>query len=181
MRAALVLAAGASHRFGRADKLAQRVGGVRLLDRVLANALAAVPGRVLLVAPRARQVSRVTLVRSSRGQPMATSLAAGLAALRPIEREILIFLGDMPFAHPPRMRLGRDQAVRPIFAGVPGHPLLVRTAAARAALGAGDAGLASRLRPATVRGRPGNIFDIDTRLALRRARLHGSGSFRPRS
>jgi len=114
----------------------------------------------------------VTLVRARRhAEGLAASLAAGLAALRPIEREIILFLGDMPMARPPRMRLSPGfDAVRPAVAGKPGHPMLARTEIARRIGGKGDRGLAAMLDPAriaTVRGRRANLLDIDTRRALR--------------
>jgi CTP:molybdopterin cytidylyltransferase MocA len=93
----------------------------------------------------------------------------------PIEREVHIFLADMPFARATRMRIppGYD-AIRPIWRGMPGHPMLVRVSAAKAALGGGGEGLAGRIRTAFTEGSYGSIADIDTRAGLRRARLCGS-------
>ena len=106
---------------------------------------------------------------------IGASLLAGLRAVRPIEREIVMFLGDMPLAAMPRaarLTAGYD-AVRPTYRGLPGHPLLVRTDAARRLAQAGDRGLAAALDPARVvrvRGGPGTILDLDDRTALRRVR-----------
>ncbi|MET0270364.1 MAG: NTP transferase domain-containing protein, partial [Sphingomonas sp.] len=100
---------------------------------------------------------------------LSESLRAGLAALRPGEREIYVFLGDMP-AVPPLLarRLARAMkpdvaAVRPVHRGQPGHPVLLRrpSPAAIAAL-SGDRGLSPprhlvRIVPA---GR-GALVDID--------------------
>jgi len=176
MRAAILLAAGASRRFGRPDKLAQLLAGRSLLDHAVERARASGAGRVLLVTSRAPRYRGVTHVRARNARSgLSASLAAGLAALRPIEREVLIFLADMPFAHAPRLRLrpGMD-AVRPRFRGRPGHPILVRTRVAKARLAGGDAGLRGALRTAFVRGDPGHVFDVDTVEALRIARRHGS-------
>jgi molybdenum cofactor cytidylyltransferase len=177
MRAAIVLAAGLSRRFGRHDKLQVRLAGYALLGHVLANARSSGASRVILVAFRPARYRNVTTVRARNArQGLSASLAAGLAALRPIEREVLIFLADMPFARAPRMVLtaGVD-AVRPHFRAISGHPMLVRAAVARKSLGRGDTGLAGAVDPAFVRGTIGNIIDIDTRKALRNVRLHGSG------
>jgi molybdenum cofactor cytidylyltransferase len=183
MRAAILLAAGASRRFGRQDKLRQRLAGRSLLAHAIANARASGARRILLVSARPISVRGVTNVRArdaKRG--LSASLAAGLGALRPIDREVLIFLADMPFAQARSLRLtpGFD-AIRPRFGGQPGHPMLVRSHAARLALGRGDKGLAGALRTAFVAGKPGHVLDIDTPAALRLLRLQGSRGLRLRS
>lgn len=183
MRAAILLAAGASRRFGRRDKLRERLGRHSLLDHALANARASGARRILLVASAPVHLRGLTLVRCANARDgLSASLAAGLAALRPIEREVLIFLADMPFARAPRFRLQPGvEAVRPVFRGQPGHPMLVRSQAARIRLGKGDRGLSGALRVGFVRGSAAHILDVDTRRALRLARLHGSRGLGPRS
>jgi molybdenum cofactor cytidylyltransferase len=183
MRAAILLAAGSSRRFGRRDKLKARLGSGSLLDHALANVRASGACRVILVSVHPKRIPGTTQVRAPRGQgSLSASLAAGLAALRPIEREALIFLADMPYARAPRLRLfGGANAVRPRFRGLPGHPVLVQVAAARAALAAGEAGLGRSLWMAYVPGRADHLLDIDTPAALRRVRRHGSRAWRPRS
>lgn len=183
MRAAILLAAGASRRFGRRDKLQEILAGRRLLDHAVAQARGSDAHRILLVTSRPQRIRGVTAVRVRNARSgLSASLAAGLAALRPIEREVMIFLADMPFAHAPRLRLrpGID-AVRPRFQGQPGHPMLVRADAARAGLGQGDKGLGKILSTAFVRGGLEHVFDVDTWGALRRARRHGSRAASPRS
>jgi molybdenum cofactor cytidylyltransferase len=181
VRAAILLAAGASRRFGRPDKLAARIGRRAVLDHALALARASGAVRLIVVARAPHRASarerwlRTPLSRAG----MGGSLAAALAALRPVEREVLIFLADMPFAAAPRrLRLDSgEDAARPIYRGRPGHPLLVRTAVARRLVRAGDDGLVRRLDPARVRlvrGERGAVLDIDTPVALRRARREGS-------
>jgi molybdenum cofactor cytidylyltransferase len=176
MRAAILLAAGASRRFGRRDKLREMLAGRSLLDHAVAQARASGTRRVILVTSRPMHLPGVTLVRARNARlGLASSLAAGLAALRPIEREVLIFLADMPFAHAPRWRLPPGvNAMRPQFHGHPGHPMLVRASAARTRLGRGDKGLAGALVALLVPGDAGHILDIDTVEALRIARRHGS-------
>lgn len=193
MRVAIVLAAGASRRFGRGNKLLAHLWGRPLLLHALDRARASGARRIIVVTGSDR--GRVTrLLRTERGirptvvravdhaEGMGASLRAGLAAMRPIEREALIFLGDMPLAIAPRrlrLRAGID-ALRPEGRG---HPMLVRAAVARlAADDLRDRGLAAALDPArigTVCGRAGNRLDIDRRAALAAVR-HGSRMRRPR-
>lgn len=184
MRAAILLAAGGSRRFGRGDKLLARLNGRPLLLHALDGALASGVRRVIVVVPsaggkvgraigRCPRVERVVARRHRDG--LAASLTAGLAALRPIEREALIFLADMPFARMPtgaRLGAGRD-AVRPLHRGAPGHPLLVRSAVAARARLRGDQGLAAKLHAiGTLRGAVGNLIDVDTPATLRRLRAN---------
>jgi molybdenum cofactor cytidylyltransferase len=184
LRVAIVLAAGSSRRFGGA-KLLARLHGRPLLLHAIDRAREAKAARILVVAgARWARIARlvdhdVILVRARRhDEGLSASIAAGLAAVRPIERELILFLADMPFARMPRMRLGPGiDAMRPEVAGKPGHPMLVHTAVARRLGGKGDRGLAALLdarRIGAVRGAAGNIIDIDTRAALR------AGASRPR-
>ena len=146
MRAAIVLAAGESRRFGGRDKLLARLNGQPLLYHAIASALRAPVARVIVVVgqgtPRREAVirrlgsPRIGVIRS-RGSQHA-GLAKALAQLRPIEREALVFLGDMP-ALPNGIAtrlcsepLGEWDAVRPAWRGMPGHP--VRLTAPRNAL-----------------------------------------------
>lgn len=184
MRAGLVLAAGGSRRFGRADKLLASLHGRPILLHTIDRARESGVRRIYVVTKAAR-VAR--LVRSQPGlvairardaaQGLSASLAAGLKAMRPIEREVLIFLGDMPFAGASRaLRLhAGSKGSRPVWRGRPGHPMLVRVSAARGTRIAGDSGLGGLGDIVAVRGTAGNLCDIDGRAALRRARL-GSGA-----
>ena len=182
LRAAIILAAGASRRFGHRNKLKVKLNNQTLLDPVIANARASGACRILLVTRSGIRRPGLTSVRLPRSAALSASLAAGLAALRPIEREALIFLADMPFARSPRLRLSPGiDAVRPRFCGRPGHPVLVRVKAAKTRLGQGDQGPGRALRTTFVPGSPAHLLDIDTLAALRRARRHGSRAARPRS
>lgn len=190
MRAAILLAAGSSRRFGRRNKLLAPLGTRPLLGHALVAARKAVEGRVIVVTGadranvvrvvRSMRLPGVRLVHAARhGEGMGASLAAGLAELRPIERQFFLFLGDAPFVAKglPRALIralgpGTD-AVRPMHRGVPGHPVLVRTAIARQAALKGDRGLGPLLRRARVRmiaAGPQAVGDIDTPVALARAR-----------
>ena len=196
MRAAILLAAGSSRRFGHRNKLLATVGGRPLLGHALLAARMATLGRVIVVTGADRAlVSRLVLAMRLPGvrlvhaaryrQGMGASFAAGLAALRPIDRQFFLFLGDAPFVAKglPRaliraMGPGID-AVRPIYGGVPGHPVLIRTRVARQAAPKGDRGLApmlARARVRAIRGGPQSVDDVDTLSALKRARTNAAAS-----
>lgn len=178
MRVAILLAAGSSRRFGRANKLLVRRGGVRLIDRALAIARAAPAARLIVVTGR----DRAAMTRAVRGprttsvhapdhaEGMGASLRAALAALRPNERQIFLFLGDMP-AVPPTLaaRLARalrpgDAGVRPVWRERPGHPVLFRLPLAR--MPAGDAGPGRGQPLRTIAGPSGCVHDVDTQQML---------------
>lgn len=198
MRAAILLAAGSSRRFGHRNKLLATVEGRPLLAHALLAARMATEGRVVVVTGadranvsrlvRSMRVPGVRLVHAARHrQGMGASLAAGLAALQPIERQFFLFLGDAPFVAKrlPRaliraMGPGID-AVRPMHKGVPGHPVLVRTGLARQAAPRGDRGLGLLLGCARVReieAGPLSVSDIDTPDALRKARAIAASTSR---
>lgn len=144
MRAAIVLAAGRSRRFGAANKLLAAFRGRPLIHHALAAARAATVGRVLVVVgrdPRLRAAIRafdrdIDLVAPA-GETAGPreSLAAGIAALRPRERQAYVFLADMPLvpvdlaARLTYRQRGRS-AVRPAWRNRPGHPVLLRDVAA---------------------------------------------------
>ncbi len=160
------------------DKRRAQLLGRPLIAHVLDRIVEAGVHRIVVVTdrPLAGLPSYVVQVRAREARiGMGASLAAGLAALRPIEREVLIFLADLPFSGVPRsLRLtpGID-AVRPVHDGYPGHPLLVRTSVARRLVRRGDKGIAGAIparRLRTVRGGPGAVLDIDTPRALARLR-----------
>ncbi|MEH3106581.1 MAG: NTP transferase domain-containing protein [Sphingomonas fennica] len=175
MRAAIVLAAGASRRFGRANKLLMPIAGRPVLAHAVARAAAR---RVIVVtgadAGRTARIARAGGAEVVRARDHAAGLSAslgrGLARLRPIDRELLVYLGDMPFVPDARRwRLAGADAVRPDR----GHPVLLRTAAVRALPLSGDAGLApllKRLRVRTIAAGPGARLDLDTRVAWMRMR-----------
>jgi molybdenum cofactor cytidylyltransferase len=185
VRAAIVLAGGSSRRFGRGNKLLARLGGRPLLLHAIERARAGGAVRVIVVtgADRARVAALlkrqgVAIVHApDHARGMSATLRAGIAELRPVEREVLIYLGDMPFVpEARRWRLtGGIDAMRPVVAERPGHPVLVRSAILRRIPAEGDRGLAPILsgpRTKTGRGRAAALFDVDSRTALRNARRH---------
>jgi molybdenum cofactor cytidylyltransferase len=189
MRAAILLAAGSSRRFGRtANKLlAPRPGGA-MLDRALATARAAPAARLIVVtgqdavrvARRARG-PRTTIVHAGdHRRGLSASLRAGVRALRQCERAAFILLADMPWLDPCLAgRLARGWrpglvAARPFARGRGGHPVLAtRALLAQVAAARGDRGLAGLLdelpSPALGRLRADRrcLADADTPRALR--------------
>ena len=98
----VVLAAGASRRFGAADKLLAPVGGRPMAAHAFARAAAvAAAARVAVVsAPGVADLARgAGLVPSPvpPGHPQSHSLRAGLDALPQDVEAALILLADMPF------------------------------------------------------------------------------------
>jgi molybdenum cofactor cytidylyltransferase len=187
MRAAIVLAAGRSTRFGRADKLFAPLDGVPLILHAIRAARAAPAVRVIVVAGcgagRLRAllhregVPGIAVIRvAQRDAPLSASLRAGITALRPVERDAFLFLGDMPGVDPTaaarlvrRLRPGIHIA-RPRYRGVPGHPVLAR-AIRTVKLPGGDAGL--RADPPTVawiEGGSACTVDVDRAADLARVR-----------
>lgn len=143
MRAAIILAAGRSQRFGTTNKLLVRYRGKTLLYSVIEAALRSPVGRVIIVTGadcmRTRNAAHAvgnhrvsTLFAPDHRDGHHASLLCGLTALRGNEREAFVFLGDMPvIARAICNRLtkasaAKYKAVRPSFRGAPGHPVLIR-------------------------------------------------------
>jgi molybdenum cofactor cytidylyltransferase len=147
MRAAIVLAAGRSKRFGTANKLLVKHRGKPLLQIAIRAALQAPVGRVIVVTGADRMRTRdaahavgdprvTTVFASDHRRGHHASLLSGLQALRNNEREVLIFLGDMPRIAPTigdRLAMAKATqflGIRPAHRGHPGHPVLIRDAEA---------------------------------------------------
>jgi CTP:molybdopterin cytidylyltransferase MocA len=133
----LLLAAGASTRFGATKQLVE-LDGRPLLEHSIRALTAAPVGRVVVVlgANAAEVIARVdphgadfrVCERWDEGQ--SASLACGLAALSDCEA-VVITLGDQPRMSPEAIRRVIDaraegiDAVRATYAGEPGHPVLL--------------------------------------------------------
>jgi molybdenum cofactor cytidylyltransferase len=131
--AALVLAAGASRRFGD-DKLSAPLAGEPLLFHAVRAARAAPVSRVLVVARPALdcglwpEIPPVEVLRIA-SDTLSESLKAGIAALLDTNG-VFVFLGDMPrVPHEMAARLaakiGNNSAALPRRDGRPGHPVLL--------------------------------------------------------
>lgn len=131
--AALVLAAGASRRFG-GDKLSALLDGEPLLFHAVRAARAAPVSRVLMVARDGLDCGTwsenppVEVLRIT-SDALSESLKAGIAALHDAEG-VFVFLGDMPrVPHDMAARLaagiGGGSAALPRHDGRPGHPVLL--------------------------------------------------------
>ena len=140
MIAALLLAAGASRRFGGGlQKLTQELNGKPVV-RWSAEALVGPPVDELLVVVGAndqpvRDALQGIPARFIRNpvaeQGMASSVSVGVSAVRPDTEAVLVVLGDEPLVgHEPlarvvaRYRDGSAAVVAPTFRGVRGHPVL---------------------------------------------------------
>ena len=137
---AVVLAAGASRRMGRVNKLLAEIDGVPMIYRAVETALRSNAAEVVVVSghqadPLRRALSGLEprfIHNSSYRQGLATSLMSGIGAVSPSIAGAVVLLGDMP-------RLSADTVnaliarffadhgkniCRPVFGGRPGNPVL---------------------------------------------------------
>ncbi|MEQ9073275.1 MAG: nucleotidyltransferase family protein [Sandaracinaceae bacterium] len=170
----LLLAAGASRRFGPENKLLHPLDGVPMIRRAAAS-FAALPTTVVLghdadavrAALAGLDAQLITNPHPERG--MGASIAAGM---RLVDADaVLIALGDMPFVRPASvsaLAAASAPIARPTFDGQPGHPVRfarVHHPALRALDGDGGARSLVRLHgftPVPVDD-PGVLRDVDTR------------------
>jgi CTP:molybdopterin cytidylyltransferase MocA len=184
--AGLVLAAGAGTRFGGAVKQLAPLRGRPLLEHAVA-AMLAVPALdpVLVVLGhaadeilRAADLGEAEVVACedwASGQ--SASLRCGLAALAGADA-VVVTLGDQPFITPQVIAAALDQlaghdAVRAVYDGTPGHPVVLgpRVLAAAGEL-AGDQGARDLLSRFHVKrweaGHLASAVDVDTQEELSR-------------
>jgi molybdenum cofactor cytidylyltransferase len=135
---AVVLAAGASRRFG-AHKLLVPLGGMPLVARTVGAVAASAADDVVVVLGRdARRVRRALadlraafVTNPAFAEGMSTSLRAGVAAVPAQADALVVVLADQPELASDAIDLViaafRDSGapiVRPVYDGVPGHPVL---------------------------------------------------------
>ena len=131
--ASLVLAAGASRRFG-SDKLSAVLDGEPLVFHAIRAARAAPVSRVLVVAGPSLDCGTwegdppVETLRIASGA-LSESLKAGISALSEADG-VFVFLGDMPrvpYGEAGRLAeaIGSGNAALPRHNGLPGHPVLL--------------------------------------------------------
>jgi molybdenum cofactor cytidylyltransferase len=137
--AAIVLAAGASRRFG-APKLLADLGGKPLVRWAVEHALASHVDETLVVLGREADAVRgalaglpVRYVENARwADGMSSSLHAGVAALPGGVRAAVFVLGDQPWVAPDVIdrlvhthRVSGVPIVVPVYAGERGNPVLI--------------------------------------------------------
>jgi molybdenum cofactor cytidylyltransferase len=175
----IVLAAGAGRRFGGPKQLAP-LAGRPLLQHVVD---AAPDPLTVVLGAHADQVRAAVdfdgvdvVICKDWQEGQAASLRAGVEAVGPVDAAVVL-LGDMPFVTPQVIAgavdhmSGRWDAVRTLYSGAPGHPVVL----GRRVLDAvgnlrGDLGARELLRAFRVRGwEAGHLCDptdIDTREQL---------------
>jgi molybdenum cofactor cytidylyltransferase len=141
--AAIVLAAGASHRFGAADKLQAHLDNETVLGRSLAAYANAPLARKIAVTRPDKNLAAIcaaagfeVIINRRADDGMGTSIATAIAALQG-ETHALIGLGDMPRLQPQTVALlcqsaensGRSNSIiMPTHANKLGHPRLFAAA-----------------------------------------------------
>lgn len=128
---AVVLAAGASRRFGADDKLCAEFDGKPVLRHVL-DGLATLGLGEILVVTRAPLEGVAHIVNPHPEDGMGRSLALGIAALKPCEATFIV-LADMPLVmpglyHEMATALPGHDIVVPVHDGQNGHPALFASA-----------------------------------------------------
>jgi molybdenum cofactor cytidylyltransferase len=184
--AGLVLAAGAGTRFGGPVKQLAPLRGRPLLEHAVA-AMVAVPAidPVLVVLGHAADEIRrtaaldgaVVVVCDEWASGQSASLRCGLSALAGADA-VVVTLGDQPFITPQVIAASLDEldghdAVRAVYAGAPGHPVVLgpRVLAAAGEL-RGDQGARELLSRFRVKrweaGHLASAADVDTQEELSR-------------
>ena len=128
---AVVLAAGASRRFGLEDKLQAQFCDKSVLRHVL-DGLAVLDLGEVLVVTRAPLAGVHRIVNQSPDAGMGHSLALGVAALKPCDGAFIV-MADMPLIVPDLYRemavaLPGHDIVVPVHGGQNGHPVLFSSA-----------------------------------------------------
>jgi len=173
--AGLVLGAGAGTRFGPEGKLLSKLDGRPVLEWSVAAlcGVAELTRVVVVLGFHAEDVlARVALGRAEpvRCQDWAdgqsASLRCGLAALNGAER-VIVTLGDQPRLTPRVISLFLDEAAgtRAVYAGRPGHPVVLGPEQVAAAMSVdGDVGARDLLRggPVIEVGHLCSGRDVDT-------------------
>jgi molybdenum cofactor cytidylyltransferase len=178
----LILAAGEGRRFGGTKQLAE-LRGRPLLEYALA-AMRAISPRVVVLGHAAEEIrtsvdlhGASVLVCDEWAEGQAASLRCGLAALAGCDA-VVVVLGDQPGITAEAVSAvvsaaADEDAVRAVYDGRPGHPVLLRRPLLeRAGELRGDTGFRELLEDATVReveiGGLADPTDIDTREELAR-------------
>ena len=185
---AVVLAAGASRRFGATDKLLAELDGRSVLHHVLDGLAGLELGEVLVVA-RTPMDGMAHIVNPHPENGMGHSLALGIAMLKPCKAAFIV-LADMPMVAPTLYREMADalsgyDIVVPVHNGQHGHPVLFASACFNDLRQlSGDHGARDLLRSGHYRVRRIEtdafiLADIDTPEDLARLELNALARRRP--
>jgi len=172
--AGLVLAAGASTRFGDEPKQLADVHGIPLLEHAILS-ICAVPALERIVVVLGAHADRILrevdfldsepVVCAEWQEGQAASLRRGLAALGDT-RKVLVTLGDQPLVTPQVIAMVMDHGAnhRASYGGVPGHPVVLGPKLIRRARELrGDEGLRGERWTLVEAGQYGRLdLDVDT-------------------
>lgn len=136
--AAVILAAGASRRFGDENKLLAEIEHRAIADIVFeCVAGLGLKDTVVVVGHEAERLRKLTEARGLRHviaddyqRGMGHSLASGITRLRSAPAGVFVVLADMPFARRDvfeelaQMLEDEHDICRPRYEGIPGHPVL---------------------------------------------------------
>ncbi len=175
MTAGLVLAAGAGTRFGPEGKLLSKLDGRPVLEWSVEALCGVVELTRVVVVLGFRAEDVLARVALGRAEPVrcedwadgqSASLRCGLAALDGAER-VIVTLGDQPRLTPRVISLFLDAAAgtRAVYAGRPGHPVVLGPEQVAAAMSVdGDVGARDLLRggPVIEVGHLCSGRDVDT-------------------
>lgn len=131
--AAVLLAAGEARRFG-ADKRRHTIDGEPMIARAVARYAAEFAALHVVLRPGDEAIADLIapwqpriVVAAHASEGMGHSLAAGVRALGECE-QVVVALADMPFVAAETLRrlramMGPGRIARPMYRGVPGHPV----------------------------------------------------------
>ena len=191
----ILLAAGASSRFG-ADKLLHPLpGGVPLVVAAARNLVGVLPASIAVVRPDASELADrlsecglVLVVNPRAGDGMGASIASGVSAAAGA-RGWIVALGDMPWVRPGTVARivdaldGGASIVRPAYRGRAGHPVGFSRAHFPALAGLRGAAGARSVVDAAITGKllldvddPGVLRDVDRRADLKAERVQVGSS-----
>ncbi|MBL4790958.1 MAG: NTP transferase domain-containing protein [Kordiimonadaceae bacterium] len=188
--AAIVLAAGKSSRSGQSHKLLSRMGHVTVIEKTLqCLAAAGIQLPLVVTGHRADEIAAATASNTIRLIPnpnyasgMASSLSAGVGALKGDVAQCFICLGDMPFVRAETFaalsksaaNISEAEIFIPTFNGKRGNPVLWRSsqfAKLRSVTGDKGGRVLIRDQDAVVMeipvDDPGILIDLDTPEALK--------------